>query len=309
MKILWLVLASVLLVVVLVIGSPQVPAATPALGSIILLSWDGVQRDVVRQLLAEGVLPNLAALGRIVEIDVTHNTDTKSGHARMLTGYDPEWTGVFSNSRYQPIPVGYTIFERLENFFGKENIATIMVAGKKDHLGADKEILPFYNIRGIVDVFDIGGKDIEIKAVGYLRAYRGDRFFAFFHFPDPDTKGHSYGESSLQYRDAIIVSDKGLGNIIATLSELGIRDRTLVYVTTDHGFDETDAPFPWTPDTPGRKHKSASYVFLATNDLGVMRTGLQQDIAPTIYERFGLNPATFSLPLSGLSLLGPRPVW
>ena len=50
-----------------------------------------------------------------MDIEVSgHVTDTKAGHAQMLTGYDSNLTGVFSNTRFQPIPRGYSIFERLQ---------------------------------------------------------------------------------------------------------------------------------------------------------------------------------------------------
>lgn len=116
-----------------------VAAASGTIRNAILISWDGVQRDHLRELLDAGKLPNLKALieeGTIVEIDVTHKTDTKAGHAQMLTGYGPEVTGVYSNSVYQPIPKGYTVFERLEEEFGPDNIATIMITGKAQNLGS-----------------------------------------------------------------------------------------------------------------------------------------------------------------------------
>ena len=78
----------------------------------ILISWDGMQREHLKEALAKGEMPNLAALikeGALVDIDVTHQTDTKAGHAQMLTGYDPDTTGVYSNGRFQPIPEGLTV--------------------------------------------------------------------------------------------------------------------------------------------------------------------------------------------------------
>ena len=78
----------------------------------------------------------LAKEGNLVAIDITRTTDTKAGWTQILTGYEPEKSGVFSNRIYQPIPVGYTVFERLEKFFGPDNIATVAVIGKKGHVDA-----------------------------------------------------------------------------------------------------------------------------------------------------------------------------
>jgi predicted AlkP superfamily pyrophosphatase or phosphodiesterase len=73
--------------------------------------------------------------GIFVDIDVKGVTDTKAGWTEILTGLGPEKTGVYSNGKYQPIPEGYTIFEKLTARYGKENIATVAVIGKDHHVG------------------------------------------------------------------------------------------------------------------------------------------------------------------------------
>jgi len=35
--------------------------------------------------------------------------------------------------------------------------------------------------------------------MGYLDKYAKGRFFAFYHFSDPDHMGHNHGENSQQY--------------------------------------------------------------------------------------------------------------
>jgi len=116
--------------------------------SIVLIGWDGAQRDHLKEMIARNEVPNLMALakeGALVDMDVTAGaTDTKAGWTQILTGYVPEKSGVFSNGKYQPIPVGYTVFERLEAFFGPDNIVTIAIIGKKGHVDADgPQRIPF----------------------------------------------------------------------------------------------------------------------------------------------------------------------
>ena len=109
--------------------------------NIIVIGWDGAGRSPVKKLLQQGELPSLAALvseGKLLDIDVvTGATDTKAGWTQLLTGYVPEKTGVYNNGRYEPIPEGYTVFERLEKFFGPDNIDTVAIIGKKDHVDND----------------------------------------------------------------------------------------------------------------------------------------------------------------------------
>lgn len=107
--------------------------------NVILIGWDGAQRSHVNECLGRGELPNLKKLseqGSYVNIDIQGTTDTKAGWTQILTGYSPEITGVYSNARYQPIPKGYTVGERLKQFFGPEFVA-VAVIGKKGHVDAD----------------------------------------------------------------------------------------------------------------------------------------------------------------------------
>ncbi|MHC4981671.1 MAG: alkaline phosphatase family protein, partial [Planctomycetota bacterium] len=113
----------------------------------------------------------------------------------------------------------------------------------------------------------------------------------FVHFAEVDTSGHGHDENSKQYNDALVSNDKWTGKIIDKLKELGLYDKTLVYITADHGFDE------------GRKsHSNAPFVFLATNDKGVMRNGRRDDVTPTILGRFGLALSEIDPPLDGRTL-------
>ncbi len=115
--------------------------------NVILFGWDGAQRDHVNECLSRNELPNLEKLidrGRYVKIDIEGVTDTKAGWSQILTGYYPEVTGVYSNRKYQPVPEGLSIFERLEKQFGTDDFVTVAVIGKKAHCG---EINPPRKVR------------------------------------------------------------------------------------------------------------------------------------------------------------------
>jgi len=127
------------------------------------------------------------------------------------------------------------------------------------------------------------------------RSQKKDKpFFFFVHFAEVDHSGHKHGENSKEYNDALISNDTWTGKIIAKLRELGLYDKTLVYVTSDHGFDEDKG-----------SHKYAPYVFLGTNDPMVKRAGMRQDVAPTILARFGIDLSKFKPPLDGEPLAQP----
>jgi hypothetical protein len=129
------------MMILLLILPANVQAFRTEIKNIVVIGWDAAERSRTKELLEKGELPNLAALvkeGKLLDIDiVTGATDTKAGWTQLLTGYAPEKTGVYNNGRYEPIPEGYTVFERLKKFFGPENIDTIAIIGKKYHVDND----------------------------------------------------------------------------------------------------------------------------------------------------------------------------
>jgi len=101
----------ILVSTLVLIGLAMMPASGTAEDSgknVILIGWDGAQRNHVKEQLAKNELPTLAALikeGAFIEVDVISGaTDTKAGWSQINTGYHPDKTGVYSNGRYQPIP-------------------------------------------------------------------------------------------------------------------------------------------------------------------------------------------------------------
>lgn len=280
------------------------PAVPPIERSAVLVSWDGVGRERLRELLAAGQLPGVSDLvrrGSLVDVDVSgHRTDTKAGHAEMLTGYGPDVTGIRSDMWFRPIPAGLSVFEALHRRFGPEHFATIMITAKAGNLGSTgprflRHGQPWHLVRPTLTAWD-GDVLRDASVVGplalaALRRYAGQRFLAFFHFSDADRAGHREGERSARYADAIVLCDRWLAAIIAELRTLAIDRTTMVFVTADHGFD------------PGRsRHREARRVFLATDDPAVIRGGNQRDIAPTLLAELGAGADAAQPPRPGRPL-------
>jgi hypothetical protein len=281
--------------------------------NVILIGWDGVQRNHLFELLNKGLLPSLQSFinnGTISNVTVSdHRTDTKSGWTQILTGYRWWRTGVYNNAYwFHSIPAGYTIPERVERYFGKDNVATAHITGKMGHMevqnGTSTTATGLYtheaiyaNIPSQVDVCNVGDRNTSIVgplALQFLENYSKRHFFAFFHFSDPDSAGHntnSGGENSALYENAIIRCDNWTGQILNKLNVLNITQNTLVYLTADHGFDEG-----------GYSHSNAPFISLATNDKRVNRNGDQVDVAPTIYYGLGMWGENFEPSLDGYPL-------
>jgi phosphopentomutase len=132
------------------------------------------------------------------------------------------------------------------------------------------------------------------KAVAYVDQFAGKgRFLLFVHLPDVDANGHAYGESSEAYDRALVECDHWLGAILDEVSRQGIDDRTLVYVTADHGFE-----------VGARQHANAPHIFLGSNEAG-LHNGQQRDIAATVLSAMGVDLAKLSPPLPGPPLRDP----
>ncbi len=319
--------------------------------NVVLIGWDAAQRAHVQECLDRGELPTLKKLateGVMIDEEVKGKTDTKAGWTQILTGYDPNVTGVYNNARYHDVPKGLSIFEHLKEQFGKDNFACVAVIGKKGHCGeinppkkikyeegvepeppvkakakgkakakqpgagkgAEWQIVeengvkyrvfggsPYYTMHFACDVWEFGlmqDAKVGTRAIALLEQYKDKPFFFFVHFAEVDHMGHKHGENSKEYNDALISNDTWTGKIIEKLKELKLDDKTLVYVTPDHGFNEG-----------AKGHPSAPHIFLATNDKRLQKSMApagRTDVPVTIMSRFGLDLAKFQPPLAGRNL-------
>ncbi|MBN2082104.1 alkaline phosphatase family protein [bacterium] len=337
----WLVLPAI--AAVLLIHPPQAPARDTAVvlpaRNIILIGWDGAQRNHVNELLAAGELPNLASLaarGALVEIDIDEKTDTKAGWTQILTGYSAGVTGVYHNGDYQPIPYGYTVFERLNAHCGAENIATLFIAGKDHHVGncgpawyeLDEAGLPAgVKLVKTARTLLLGGHKRILDRTE--RLYQpGEPYYYTQHACDVFVNGRrtndEVGAQALElleeYRDQPFfffvhfadVDHKGhkygensaeySAAIVSSDYWLGrIEDKLAALGLAESTLIYVTADHGFDEDM--HTHKDAPFVFLGTNDPGISRSGMRRDITPTILDRFGVDLDAIYPPLDGQSLV------
>ncbi|MBM3476217.1 MAG: alkaline phosphatase family protein [Armatimonadetes bacterium] len=311
--------------------------------SVVFIGWDGSQRAHVQEMLQRNELPTLAALsaeGTLVEVDVNNGaTDTKAGWTQILTGYKPEVTGVYDNSHFQPVPQGYSVFERLEQHFGPENIATLAVVGKKNHIGkAAPQRIPLADLEQRIARAEERQNRKQVNRLKRLAAQaveeNGEKVV-----PVP-------GEPWYLAQNAVDLFENGLGANekvgARALEELEKHkgDRLFFFIhfqEPDHAGHQhgensqeyTDAlkdDDAWTAriieklkalgryettlvyvvvdhgfDEGKTGHSYAPYVFVGTNDTTfVRRQGDRADIAAHVLKRFGVDLAAINPPLDGI---------
>lgn len=308
--------------------------------NVILIVWDGCQRAHLLEMLDSGDLPFLQSFineGDYVDMELRdvnrfddgHKTNTKAGHATMLTGYGYSVHGVMANVKFDPVPDGLTVFERLE--LVDESIETLFIGSKRNvnvyndlqrtflvdgievptivviphpefnetriiYYGDDRPAGVFHNMRFDLD-FLFCKDDLKLGnatdiAIEQLAKNVEDQFFMFLHYKYPDRKGHAKGENSPSYSNSLIELTIELNRLTTTLKNLGIYDRTFIFITTDHGFDE------------GTKyHYDDPYIWFIANRKLTGELTWQVDVTPTIYDAMNINWTVFTPVIEGRSLL------
>ncbi|MFH1456032.1 MAG: alkaline phosphatase family protein [archaeon] len=279
--------------------------------NILILGWDGVQRDEFfdcynkEEKDCPDGLPNILKLSEdnIFEMTITNGQScTKPGWSQIFTGYEVEDLGIYDNLRFEPMSEGYTVFERLEDHFG-DNITTIFIGGKDGNIGGkcklsnSGEIItgePWCRTKSNIDHYEIHigvVSEVSERTFEILEEIKDERFFMFVQYKEPDFPGiHFFTADSNEYRRELRAVDTELGRIMDWLKENNLDDDTIVYVITDHGAGS------------GLAHRNAPYGIFATTDERVMREADRMDFAPTWLEFYGLDPDTYLPEIDGTSL-------
>ncbi len=266
--------------------------APPPEFDVLLVSIDGTPRTLLDEEWETLVtLPSIAAEGTRQNLLVQGVTDTIASHARILTGYGPDVTGVTSARNFGPIPAGLSVPERLRRRFGSP-LHILYQVNKPFMLGIQDENAPFWNLAQACDIaenFQMMEKVTPLM-LDALETVGDDPFFAFFHWAAVDQTGHHYLEGSAEQRAALHEVDAHLGEVRDALVAMGRWERTLVYVTTDHGFPQG-----------GHAHYAESdEVWLITTDPDVGLGNYIDQLPWTILERYGIDEVDPPRPLSPL---------
>ncbi len=247
--------------------------------------WDGTERPVLQNIYDQSKLPFLSSVGPLHNLTCNEDcfdgtcmsTVTKPQHATMLTGCLADVHRVYSNSNYQLIPDGITVYELIET--ADPSYKTAHIAGKPTNVGEPT----FGNIVADVDFFNadatnpVVGTDL---AIDLISQWKDQNFFIVCHFRQPDVIGHKYGKNTQQYRDSIKKDDKELGRLLAALETNGTDAQTIVYVLSDHGFG---CPGP-------KRHTCSPNTFIASNDANLTGDIFMKDVAGFLLSHFGLTP-------------------
>jgi arylsulfatase A-like enzyme/tetratricopeptide (TPR) repeat protein len=193
-------------------------------------------------------MDKLAAEGCLFEQSIVQVPLTRASHASILTGLYPFQHGIRDNFAPPLAPEHRTLAEILKGqgyrtggFVGSFIVNTQSGLGR----GFDE----------FDDSFEKGAKgtafftdyqrragQVEEQAGPWLEqtAHEGTPFFAWVHFYDPHSpyappQPYLTRYAQHLYEGEVAYTDEILGRLLSRLDQLGVRDRTLVVVTSDHG--------------------------------------------------------------------------
>lgn len=219
------------------------PTFAPPARRVVIVSIDGLRADAI----SAAPMPNLISLMQNSAFSLSAQTVFPSvtlvAHASMLGGLCPSKHGVNWND-YLP-QLGYAL--------GTDLFDIAHAAGLRTYLYAGKEKLRQVTEPASLDQFVfVNDRDLVLME-RLLAEFPQDFGVLFIHLALTDGMGHVYGWLSPEQLSVIRRADEALGLLLATLDARGLRNETLLIVTSDHGGHATthgsslpeDMTIPW----------------------------------------------------------------
>lgn len=190
---------------------------------VVMILMDGVQYEKFSTMVNDGFLPFFKNQDNINMGLTVYPPITTSATAALLTGTNPEQNGVFGYG-YRSTELT-TLFDLAVN----NGLSVVAVEGAS---------LPF-NLRNAETILS-GDKDgngfsddnVLSNSLEIIQNKLPD--LLYIHFHEVDDMGHSYGENSMEYEDALIRVDNYIEQIYQSLPEY-----TLIIIFADHGMHTT----------------------------------------------------------------------
>jgi hypothetical protein len=191
----------------------------------------------------------------------------------------------------------------LMEWWNEEKAKTLETVDKRERHFTPRGGEPYYNAYRFkaIDVYknDLkAGENVLKFATGELEKLKGKKFFGFIHFQEPDEEGHLYGESSKQYKDAIVENDKRLGDLLKSLEKFGLNKNLKIFIVSDHGFDVIGSG---RPDDMEHDTDAARGTFLASDHPLSRKKGDRPDIAAYVLKIFEFDLTKIKPALKGSS--------
>lgn len=267
------------------------PAPPPLARRVLVLSIDGLRPDAIPLAPMPNLMAWMQSAAYSLSAQTVHPSATLPAHVSMLSGQCPDKHGVNWND-YIP-ENGFAPVTDIFDLAHAAGMKTVMYVGK--------EKLRQITEPESTDIFEfINDRDLVV-AERLIENFPADFGLMFVHFATTDDMGHVYGWLSSEQLSVIFRADQALGNLLAELDSRGIREETLVIVTSDHGGHEDfhgsrlpeDMTVPWIAFGAGIQPAALTSKITTTDTAATIAYALNLPIPSEwdgmpIYEAFGL---------------------
>jgi hypothetical protein len=196
----------------------------PAVDRVALVFLDGFGYVRYTEALAEGLIPNLSALGEPLIGLTTYPPITAVSTASLLTGAPPEIHGVDQRG------IRKTETETLFDVAASAGLTVVAVEGESLSFALRNAEL---QLSGDLDGNDSTDDNVLVNALSVLREEVPDVLFVHFH--GIDDAGHTHGPGAPEECAVIAEEDAALGGMWELLPP-----GTLMIVFADHGMHDVD---------------------------------------------------------------------
>ena len=250
-------------------------------------------------------LDALAERGTRFETAYSHTPLTLPAHASMLTGRLPHRHGVRVNGLFELGDEETTLAEILAaNGYRTGAVISTFVLDRRFGLAQGFEVYDSSELfDSILDTRTITikrrGKQVTAVATALLEQWRDEPFFIWAHYYDPHRPHQPPSPWDERYEDPyhgeIAYMDDTLGDLFASVDRLGLRDNTLIVVTSDHG----EAFGEHGEDSHGiLLYEETQRIPLILSGAGIgvgvetERAAALVDLLPTVLARIGIDTPT-----------------
>jgi arylsulfatase A-like enzyme/Flp pilus assembly protein TadD len=230
--------------------APELSAAAPYAGApVILISIDTLRSDRLPMYGYEKVkTPNFDSLRSdsiLFEKAYSHCPLTLPSHVSMLTGLLPAETGVRSNIGFRFDPSAHPTIPQLLKQEGYTTGAAVSAYVLRRSTGIG-EAFDFYDDElpqksggGSLGDLQRGGGETVAAATRWISAQGDSPFFFMLHLFEPHTPYAAPEPFRSLFDDPydaeIAAADSMVGELLASLKESGVYDRSIIIFTSDHG--------------------------------------------------------------------------
>ncbi len=243
-------------------GAPasRAPAPGAPARNVLLVTIDTLRSDALGAyrpgLTTSPNIDRLAKEGVLFEQVTTSSPSTLPSHASLFTARHPYAHGARANSGYVLSNSQATLAEAFQaaGYITGAEVSTLVIARRKGLAqGFDHYRDPDSQDTQHKTVVVSGGgqterrslderpaEDVTRHGIAFLRRHRGKPFFLWLHYFDPHAEYAAPLPFARRFPDEpyhaeVAYTDAALGRVIAALEDLGLAERTLVAVTSDHG--------------------------------------------------------------------------